>query len=72
MSELIEALKGILTVVAVGIPAFLILLGFVAVMMGFTLESITGDVSTRNIGIGLIIGGVVICLIEIAVYYSRQ
>jgi len=38
MSELIEALKGILLVVAFGVPALLILLGFVAVMGGFTLQ----------------------------------
>lgn len=72
MSELIEALKGILTVVAVGIPALLILLGFVAVMGGFTLEFVTGDVGMRNFGIGLIILGVIIYLIEIAVYYYSQ
>lgn len=72
MSELIEALKGILTVVAVGIPALLILLGFVAVMGGFTLEFITGDVGMRNFGIGLIILGVIIYLIEIVVYYSQR
>jgi len=72
MSEFIEALKGILVVIAVGVPALLIFLGFVAVMGGFTLEFITGDVSMKNFGIGLIILGVFIYLIEIWLYYYSQ
>ena len=72
MSELIEALRGILTVIAVGVPALLILLGFVAVIGGFTLEFVTGNVGMRNFGIGLIILGVIAYLIEIALYYYSQ
>jgi hypothetical protein len=72
MSEFIEALKGILLVVAVGVPALLILLGFVAVMGGFTLEFITGDVGMRNFGIALIIIGIFIYIIELVLYYYSQ
>jgi len=72
MSNLIEALKGILLVVAVGVPALLILLGFVAVIGGYTLEFITGDVGMRNFGIGLIILGVIIYIIEVVLYYYNQ
>jgi len=61
-----------LLVVAVGVPALLILLGFVAVMGGFTLEFITGNVGMKNSGIGLIILGVIIYLVEIALYYYSQ
>jgi hypothetical protein len=71
-SDTIESLKGILTVVAVGVPALLILLGFVAVMGGFTLEFVTGDVGMKNFGIGLIVLGVIIYLIEIVLYYYSQ
>jgi hypothetical protein len=45
------------SVVKNGVPALLILLGFVAVMGGYTLEFITGDVGMRNFGIILIIIG---------------
>jgi len=72
MSELIEALRGILIVIAFGIPALLILLGFVAVMGGFTLEFITGDVGMKNFGVVLIILGVFIYIIEIGLYYYSQ
>jgi predicted MFS family arabinose efflux permease len=72
MSEIIEALKGILKVVAVGVPALLILLGFAAVVGGYTFGIITGDLGMRNFGIGLIILGVIIYLIELALWYDNQ
>lgn len=72
MSDIIESLKGILTVIAVGVPALLILLGFVAVIGGFTFEFVTGDVGMKNFGIVLIVLGVIIYLIEILLYYYSQ
>jgi len=35
MSDIMESLKGILTVIAVGVPALLILLGFAAAVFGW-------------------------------------
>lgn len=69
MSAIIEALRGILIVIAVGVPALLILLGFSAVMGGFTLELFTGNVGMKNFGIGLIILGAFFYLIEIVLFY---
>jgi ABC-type branched-subunit amino acid transport system permease subunit len=73
MSDIMESLKGILKVIAVGVPALLILLGFAAAMFGWMFGYVTHDVSIRNFGIFLIIIGIVIYLIEIYLYYqSRQ
>jgi ABC-type branched-subunit amino acid transport system permease subunit len=72
MSDIMDSLKGILTVFAVGVPALLILLGFAAAAFGWIFGYVTNDTSMRNFGIVLIIIGVVVYLVEIALYYSGQ
>jgi hypothetical protein len=72
MSDTFESLRGVLTVVAVGVPALLILLGFAATVGGFTLGYVTGDAGMRDFGIGLIILGVIIYLVEIALHYHSS
>jgi len=67
-----DSLKGILTVIAVGVPALLILLGFTAAVFGWVFGYVTNDTGMRNFGILLIVIGVVLYLIEIAAYYYSQ
>jgi hypothetical protein len=64
-----NALRGILTVIAVGVPALLILLGFFATIGGFGVQMITGDVSMKNFGEGLIIAGILLYIFELILYY---
>jgi hypothetical protein len=72
MSDIMDSLKGILTVIAVGVPALLILLGFTAAVFGWVFGYVTNDTGMRNFGILLIVIGVVLYLIEIAAYYYSQ
>jgi hypothetical protein len=60
----------IIKVVVYGVPALLIVLGFVAYMGGYAIHAVTGDSGMMNIGIGLMILGIVLYIIEfiIAVY----
>ena len=67
-----NALRGILTVIAVGVPALLILLGFFAVIGGYTIQLVTGNVGMENFGILLIALGVILYLIELFLYYYSQ
>ena len=64
-----NSLKGILTVIAVGVPALLIILGFAAAVFGWTLDVITGDAGMRNFGIALVIIGILLYVLELIVYY---
>lgn len=61
------SLEAIVKVIAVGVPALLIVLGFFAFMGGFTMEMLTGNVGMKNFGISLIAAGIIIYLIELAV-----
>ncbi len=58
----------IVKVVAVGIPALLIVLGFVAFMAGSTVQMLGGNPEIKNLGIILLIIGISIALIELAVW----
>ena len=69
MSDIMNSLKGILTVIAVGVPALLIILGFAAVVFGWTFGFITGDEGMRNFGIILIVTGVILYVLELVIYY---
>ena len=46
-----DSLKGILTVIAVGVPALLILLGFAAAVFGWMFGLVANDTGMRNFGI---------------------
>jgi len=65
-----NGLEAILKVLAVGVPALLIVLGFFAVIGGFTVEAFTGDIGMKNFGIALIIIGIIFYIIELVAYYS--
>jgi len=58
-------LEAIAKVVAYGIPALLILLGFFAYLGGYTITMLTGDVRMMNLGIALIVIGLVIYVVEL-------
>ncbi len=65
------SLEAIVKVIAVGIPALLILLGFFAYIGGYTVQVLTGDVGMKSFGMGLTAIGVIIYLVELAfVIYS--
>jgi hypothetical protein len=58
------SLNGIVQVIAVGVPAMLILLGFFAYIGGLPLEWITGNNGIQNFGVIMITGGIVLYIIE--------
>lgn len=60
------SLELIAKVIAYGIPALLILLGFFAYIGGYTITMLTGDVRMTNFGIALIAIGLVIYIFELA------
>ena len=68
MSDIMDALKDLLKVFAYVVPAFLILLGFALGVFGWTFGFITDDVGMRNLGIFLIIAGIVMYLPEIYLF----
>ena len=72
MSDIMDSLKGILTVVAVGVPALLIILGFAAEVFGWTFGFITQDEGMRNFGIILIIIGILLYVFEVFLYFYNQ
>jgi len=67
-----DSLKGILTVIAVGVPALLILLGFAAAVFGWMFGLVTNDTGMRNFGILLIIVGILLYILEIGLHYYNQ
>ena len=56
-------------VVAVGVIALLIILGFAAYVGCYGIQFLTGDVSMKDLGVGMIVAGIIIYLIEIIAYY---
>jgi hypothetical protein len=60
----------IIKVVVYGVPALLIVFGFIAYMSGYAIQAVTGDSGMMNLGIGLMVLGIVLYIIEfiIAVY----
>lgn len=61
------SLDAVVKIIAYGVPALLILLGFFAAVGGYTIEAVSGNVGMKNFGIGLIVIGVLIYLLEIAI-----
>lgn len=76
MSEYLEA---IVRVIAVGVPALLIVLGFFAFVGGSPIKAIgtlveaiggkgIGDAGMKSLGLGMIIVGIALYIIEFIVY----
>jgi len=61
-------LDAVVKVVAVGIPALLIVLGFFAYVGGYVGEIVAGDEGMKNFGIVLIASGIILYVIEFAVF----
>ena len=61
------SLDAVVKIIAYGVPALLILLDFFAAVGGYTIEAVSGNVGMKNFGIGLIVIGVLIYLLEIAI-----
>lgn len=61
-----NSLETLVKVIAYGVPALLIALGFFAYVGGYTVQMITGDVGMRNFGIVLITVGIIIYVFEVA------
>jgi len=60
------SLEAIAKVIAYGVPALLILLGFFGYIGGYTIAMLTGDVGIMNFGAALIAIGLVIYIVELA------
>lgn len=58
-------LEGMVKVIVYGVPALLILLGFIAYISGYTLGILTGSDEMKNLGIAMIVLGVVLYIIEL-------
>ena len=58
-------LEAIVKVIAYGVPALLILLGFLAYVYGHTLRTLTGDVGMANFGVLLIVLGIILYVAEV-------
>lgn len=73
-------MEALVKVIAVGVPALLIVLGFFAYVSGTAVETVgtalgneaIGDAGLKALGLGMIIAGIIIYLIEIAVYVSES
>jgi hypothetical protein len=61
------SLSGIVQVIAVGVPAMLILLGFFAYVGGLSVEWITGNKGMQGFGVTLIVFGIVFYILEFVV-----
>jgi len=66
----------IIKLVVYGVPALLIILGFLAYMSGYAIQAVSGDSGMMNLGIALMILGIVFYVIEFIVkvyaYFSEQ
>ena len=76
-----DSLEAIVKVVAFGVPALLIILGFFAYVGGSTIEALVnaiggseiGDAGLKSLGVGMIIVGIVLYVIEFIFYvYSNR
>jgi len=59
-------LEAIVKVIAYGVPALLIVLGFFGYVGGYTIQMVTGDVAMKNFGIFMVVVGIMMYVIEIA------
>jgi len=66
----------IIKLVVYGVPALLIILGFVAYVSGYTMEMVTGDAGMKNLGIVLLVLGIVFYVFEFFIkvyaYFSER
>lgn len=66
----------VIRLVVYGVPALLIILGFVAYASGYTMEMLTGDAGMKNLGTGLMVIGIVFYGIEFIIkvydYFSEK
>lgn len=61
-------LEGLVKVIAVGIPALLILTGFFAYFSGMGLEILSGNIEMKNMGLLLMGSGIIFYILEMIVY----
>lgn len=59
-------LEAIVKVIAYGVPALLIVLGFFGYISGYTIQMITGDAGLKNFGTFIVAIGIMIYVVEIA------
>jgi len=65
-------LEGIVKVIAVGIPALLILLGFFAFFGGISMEMFSGNAELKNIELILMGSGIIFYIIELIAYLYSE
>lgn len=60
-------LDAIVRVIAYGVPALLIIVGFFAYFAGYTVQFITHDAGMINLGVVLMVSGILLYFAEFAV-----
>jgi hypothetical protein len=70
------SLEAIVKIVAYGVPALLIVLGFFAYLAGYSMNAISHDAGMMNAGIGMLALGILFYGVElaakIAAYFSDR
>ena len=65
-------LEGLIKIVAVGVPALLILLGAFAFFGGIPIEMLSGNGELKNAGLILLILGIILYIVELIVYIWKE
>jgi hypothetical protein len=69
-------LDALVKVVAYGVPALLIILGFFAYMAGYSINALAHDAGMMNAGIAMMAIGIILYAVElvvkVAIYFSEQ
>lgn len=60
------SMRALVNIVAYGVPALLIMLGFFAYLAGYSINALLNDGGLMNIGVALIAMGIIFYLIELA------
>lgn len=67
-----ETVKMIVRVVMYGAPAVFIFVGLLMAMGGYTVTVITGNVGMEFLGIALVIIGIILYVVELALYFQAE